>query len=197
MSQCRLRSRWRLWGSSSRRARWAGGAGAGQEAGEKVWAGTVRVGTVDGGCGCGAAQQGGQGDLSTEGCFHLARPGEGWHCLVLLLAASSSRRARWAGGEGRAGQGRKGRARCRLLLLVTAVGAKMGGACTLANCNGFSRQPPAPQPTPRLPPAPAPARTQVRHWGLSNESTFGVCKLCEAAAKLGVPPPISIQNDFR
>lgn len=81
---------------------------------------------------------------------------------------------------------------------------------------------------------------QVRHWGLSNETTFGVCKvrgdvparavlwvgllellqvccatagsdyaelkqaalhrkcmqMCEVAAKLGVPPPVSIQNDF-
>ncbi|PRW59049.1 aldo keto reductase [Chlorella sorokiniana] len=37
---------------------------------------------------------------------------------------------------------------------------------------------------------------KVRHWGLSNETPFGVCKMCEAAAKLGVPPPVSIQNDF-
>ncbi len=37
------------------------------------------------------------------------------------------------------------------------------------------------------------ASWQVRHWGLSNETTFGVCKMAEVAAKLGVPPPISIQ----
>ncbi|KAL4860207.1 Protein tas [Chlorella vulgaris] len=37
---------------------------------------------------------------------------------------------------------------------------------------------------------------KVRHWGLSNETTYGVCRLCEVAARLGVPPPISIQNDF-
>lgn len=37
---------------------------------------------------------------------------------------------------------------------------------------------------------------QVRHWGLSNETTFGVCKMAEVAAKLGVPPPISIQAGF-
>lgn len=37
---------------------------------------------------------------------------------------------------------------------------------------------------------------QVRHWGLSNETPYGVCKMCEVAAKLGVPPPVSIQNDF-
>ena len=34
---------------------------------------------------------------------------------------------------------------------------------------------------------------QVRHWGLSNESTYGVCRHAEVAAKLGVPPPITIQ----
>ncbi|PSC75257.1 aldo keto reductase [Micractinium conductrix] len=37
---------------------------------------------------------------------------------------------------------------------------------------------------------------KVRHWGLSNESTYGVCRHAEVAAKLGVPPPITIQNDF-
>lgn len=31
---------------------------------------------------------------------------------------------------------------------------------------------------------------------MSNETPYGLCKLCEAAAKLGVPPPVSIQNDF-
>lgn len=34
----------------------------------------------------------------------------------------------------------------------------------------------------------------VRHWGLSNETTYGVCRFCEVAAKLAVPPPVSIQN---
>ncbi|EFN51689.1 hypothetical protein CHLNCDRAFT_27720 [Chlorella variabilis] len=37
---------------------------------------------------------------------------------------------------------------------------------------------------------------KVRHWGLSNETAYGVCRMCEAATRLGVPPPISIQNDF-
>jgi len=37
---------------------------------------------------------------------------------------------------------------------------------------------------------------KVRHWGLSNETTFGVCQFVEAAKRLGVPPPITIQNDF-
>uniref|UniRef100_A0A7R9SV01 NADP-dependent oxidoreductase domain-containing protein n=1 Tax=Polyblepharides amylifera TaxID=1486889 RepID=A0A7R9SV01_9CHLO len=37
---------------------------------------------------------------------------------------------------------------------------------------------------------------KVRHWGLSNETTFGVCQLCETAKRIGVPLPISIQNDL-
>ncbi|KAL6762411.1 aldo/keto reductase [Haematococcus lacustris] len=37
---------------------------------------------------------------------------------------------------------------------------------------------------------------KIRYWGLSNETTFGVCRMVEIAKRLGVPPPISIQNDF-
>lgn len=37
---------------------------------------------------------------------------------------------------------------------------------------------------------------KVKHWGVSNETTFGVCQLCETAKRLGVPLPVSIQNDF-
>ena len=37
---------------------------------------------------------------------------------------------------------------------------------------------------------------KVKHWGVSNETTFGVCKLCELAKQLGMPPPVSIQNNF-
>lgn len=37
---------------------------------------------------------------------------------------------------------------------------------------------------------------KIRYWGLSNETTYGVMKMCQAARDLGVPPPISIQNDF-
>eukprot|EP00798_Chlamydomonas_sp_ICE-L_P026123 gene26123-11842_t len=37
---------------------------------------------------------------------------------------------------------------------------------------------------------------KIKHWGLSNETAFGVCKMVETAKKLGVPPPITIQNDF-
>ena len=35
---------------------------------------------------------------------------------------------------------------------------------------------------------------KVRHWGLSNESAHGVTMFCEAAKRLGVPLPITIQN---
>jgi hypothetical protein len=38
--------------------------------------------------------------------------------------------------------------------------------------------------------------TWARHWGLSNETSYGVAQMVEAAKRLGVPPPISIQNDF-
>ncbi|EOD26431.1 aldo/keto reductase [Emiliania huxleyi CCMP1516] len=37
---------------------------------------------------------------------------------------------------------------------------------------------------------------KIKHWGLSNETTFGVCMFVEASRRLGVAPPISIQNDF-
>ena len=37
---------------------------------------------------------------------------------------------------------------------------------------------------------------KVRHWGLSNESSYGVMMHCFAADKLNVPRPISVQNSF-
>ena len=37
---------------------------------------------------------------------------------------------------------------------------------------------------------------KIRHYGLSNESTFGVCEFVRAADELGVPRPVSIQNSF-
>lgn len=40
------------------------------------------------------------------------------------------------------------------------------------------------------------AEGKIRHWGLSNETSFGVCAFAEACRRLGVPPPVSIQNDF-
>jgi aryl-alcohol dehydrogenase-like predicted oxidoreductase len=36
---------------------------------------------------------------------------------------------------------------------------------------------------------------KIKEWGVSNETTFGVCTICEAARKLGVKPPVAIQND--
>jgi len=37
---------------------------------------------------------------------------------------------------------------------------------------------------------------KIRHWGVCNETTYGVAELFHAALKLGVPPPISIQNCY-
>jgi aryl-alcohol dehydrogenase-like predicted oxidoreductase len=37
---------------------------------------------------------------------------------------------------------------------------------------------------------------KIKYWGVSNETTFGVCQLSAVADKLGVSRPISIQNDF-
>ena len=40
------------------------------------------------------------------------------------------------------------------------------------------------------------ASGKIRHYGLSNESTFGVCEFVRAADELGIPRPVSIQNSF-
>jgi aryl-alcohol dehydrogenase-like predicted oxidoreductase len=37
---------------------------------------------------------------------------------------------------------------------------------------------------------------KIRHYGLSNETTFGVCEYVRAADELGVPRPVSIQNSL-
>jgi len=37
---------------------------------------------------------------------------------------------------------------------------------------------------------------KIRHWGLSNETAYGTILMCETAKRLGVPLPVSIQNDF-
>eukprot|EP00428_Durinskia_dybowskii_P042775 CAMPEP_0170278338 /NCGR_PEP_ID=MMETSP0116_2-20130129/39174_1 /TAXON_ID=400756 /ORGANISM="Durinskia baltica, Strain CSIRO CS-38" /LENGTH=46 /DNA_ID= /DNA_START= /DNA_END= /DNA_ORIENTATION= len=37
---------------------------------------------------------------------------------------------------------------------------------------------------------------KIKHWGLSNETSYGVCAFCDTADRLGVPRPVSIQNDF-
>ena len=36
----------------------------------------------------------------------------------------------------------------------------------------------------------------IRHWGLCNENAFGLTMFCTACDKLGVPRPVSVQNDF-
>ena len=37
---------------------------------------------------------------------------------------------------------------------------------------------------------------KIRSWGLSNETSFGVCTFAQTCDRLGVPHPITIQNDF-
>ena len=37
---------------------------------------------------------------------------------------------------------------------------------------------------------------KIKFWGLSNETTFGVCELVKAADAVGCPRPVSIQNQF-
>ena len=48
-----------------------------------------------------------------------------------------------------------------------------------------------PNPNPKPKPNPNP-----KAWGLSNETSFGVGAFAAACARLGVAPPVSIQNDF-
>jgi len=36
----------------------------------------------------------------------------------------------------------------------------------------------------------------IKHWGLSNENAYGICMFCMSCDKLGVPRPVSCQNDF-
>ncbi|KAK3264755.1 hypothetical protein CYMTET_26523 [Cymbomonas tetramitiformis] len=37
---------------------------------------------------------------------------------------------------------------------------------------------------------------KIRYYGLSNETSFGVCEFARVADSLGVPRPVSIQNSF-
>jgi len=37
---------------------------------------------------------------------------------------------------------------------------------------------------------------KIRAWGLSNETTYGVCMFHETARRMGAPAPVSLQNDF-
>jgi aryl-alcohol dehydrogenase-like predicted oxidoreductase len=36
----------------------------------------------------------------------------------------------------------------------------------------------------------------IRHWGVSNENSFGITMLATTCVKLGCPLPVSCQNDF-
>ena len=40
------------------------------------------------------------------------------------------------------------------------------------------------------------AAGKIRHYGLSNETTYGVCEFVRAADELGVARPVTIQNSF-
>lgn len=37
---------------------------------------------------------------------------------------------------------------------------------------------------------------KIKYWGLSNETTFGVCEFVKASDAIGCPRPVSIQNQF-
>jgi aryl-alcohol dehydrogenase-like predicted oxidoreductase len=37
---------------------------------------------------------------------------------------------------------------------------------------------------------------KIKFWGLSNETTYGVCEMVRAADAIGCPRPVSIQNQF-
>uniref|UniRef100_A0A7S3UR23 NADP-dependent oxidoreductase domain-containing protein n=1 Tax=Heterosigma akashiwo TaxID=2829 RepID=A0A7S3UR23_HETAK len=37
---------------------------------------------------------------------------------------------------------------------------------------------------------------KIRHWGLSNETPWGVSQFCAAARAAGLPPPASVQNSY-
>jgi len=40
------------------------------------------------------------------------------------------------------------------------------------------------------------ASGKIRHYGLSNETTWGVCEFQRVAKELGVPGPVSVQNSY-
>ena len=40
------------------------------------------------------------------------------------------------------------------------------------------------------------AAGKIRHYGLSNETSWGVCEFCRVASKLGVPGPVTVQNSY-
>jgi aryl-alcohol dehydrogenase (NADP+) len=40
------------------------------------------------------------------------------------------------------------------------------------------------------------AAGKIRHYGLSNETAWGVCEFARVARELGVPPPVTLQNSY-
>jgi len=40
------------------------------------------------------------------------------------------------------------------------------------------------------------AAGKIRGWGMCNDNAYGLAMSCAAAAALGVPPPVAMQNDF-
>lgn len=37
---------------------------------------------------------------------------------------------------------------------------------------------------------------KIRHWGVSNETTYGLTTICNIADKMNLPRPITIQNSY-
>ena len=35
---------------------------------------------------------------------------------------------------------------------------------------------------------------RIRHWGVSNETAWGLCEFRRVARELGVPGPVTVQN---
>ena len=36
---------------------------------------------------------------------------------------------------------------------------------------------------------------KIRHWGLSNETPYGVCEFISVCKQHGLPPPVSVQKE--
>ncbi len=37
---------------------------------------------------------------------------------------------------------------------------------------------------------------KIRGWGMCNDNCYGLTASCYAARELGVPPPVTLQNDY-
>ena len=40
------------------------------------------------------------------------------------------------------------------------------------------------------------AQGKIRGWGMCNDNAYGLAGSCAAAKMAGVPPPVSMQNDY-